>query len=116
MNKTMDKIVGLNEYQRCALETADYPQEMKIIYPTLGLSGESGEVAEKVKKTYRDNEGKWDLDRCIATASEVGDCLWYIAVIANDLGFTLQEIAEMNYEKLQSRKKRNKIHGDGDNR
>lgn len=112
----MTKITGLNEYQLCALETADYPQEMKIVYPTLGLAGESGEVAEKVKKTYRDNNGIWDKERKLSAASEVGDCLWYIAVISNDLGFTLQEIAEMNYEKLQSRKKRNKIHGDGDNR
>ena len=111
-----DKIIGLNEYQKAALETAAYPTEWKIIYPVLGLAGESGEVAEKVKKTIRDHNGDFDKERRQAIASEVGDCLWYVAVIASDLGYTLQEIAEMNYEKLQSRKNRGKIHGDGDNR
>ena len=112
----MTKITELNEYQLCTLETADYPQEMKILYPTLGLAGESGEVVEKVKKTYRDNKGDFDKERCLAIASELGDELWYIAVLAHDIGMTLQEIAEMNYKKLKSRKIRNKIHGDGDNR
>lgn len=112
----MIHISDLNEYQRCALETADYPKEWDIIYPTLGLAGESGEVAEKVKKTIRDHNGNFDTERCCAIASELGDCLWYVSVMAHDIGFTLQEIAEMNYEKLQSRKRRNKIHGDGDNR
>ena len=111
-----ERIIGLNEYQKAALETADYPQQWNIIYPTLGLAGESGEVAEKVKKTIRDHNGDFDKERCDAIASELGDCLWYISVIANDIGFTLQEIAEMNYVKLQSRKRRGKIHGDGDNR
>lgn len=112
----MTKISDLNEYQRCALETAAYPKEWSIIYPALGLAGESGEVAEKVKKTIRDNNGDFNKERRLAIASELGDELWYIAVLASDIGFSLQEIAEMNYEKLQSRKRRNKIHGDGDNR
>ena len=115
----MTKILGLNEYQQRALETwLNHPSDgnYNIVYPTLGLCGESGEVSEKVKKALRDHDGKFDKDIKLAIASEIGDVLWYASTLAYELGFSLQEIAEMNYEKLQSRKKRNMIHGDGDNR
>lgn len=111
------KITGLNEYQQRALETAIYPKEQKIIYPSLGLGGEAGEVLDKVKKVLRDNNSDFsDADRRHAIAEELGDCCWYLAVLAHDLGYTLEEIAELNYEKLQSRKERGKLHGSGDNR
>lgn len=115
----MTKIVGLNEYQQRALETwinHSNDNNYNIIYPTLGLVGESGEVAEKIKKLLRDHNGIIDDGIKHSIALELGDVAWYLSTLAYELGFTLQEIAEMNYEKLQSRKKRNKLHGDGDNR
>lgn len=104
----------LNEYQERALETAIYPQP--IIYPALGLCGESGEVADKVKKILRDNNSEFTDERKLAIAMEIGDVLWYCATLSNDLGYTLDEIAEMNYEKLHSRQLRGKLGGSGDNR
>ena len=112
----MVKIEGLNEYQQRALETAIYTEDKKIIYPTLGLTGEAGEVADKVKKVLRDNNQVFDDERRKAIALELSDVMWYCATLANDLGYTLQEIAEMNYEKLSSRQKRGKINGNGDYR
>lgn len=110
------RIEGLNEYQQRALETAVYPQDKKIIYPTLGLVGEAGEVAEKVKKVLRDNNQDFDDEHRKAIALELSDVMWYCATLANDLGYTLQEIAEMNYAKLKSRQERGKLGGSGDNR
>lgn len=109
----MTKIVELNEYQRRALETwinHSNDNNYNIIYPTLGLVGESGEVAEKVKKVLRDHDGVFDKETRNAIALEISDVAWYLATLSYELGFTLQEICEMNYEKLQSRKKRNKLH------
>jgi len=106
----------LNDYQSKALETASYPQECKIIYPTLGLTGEAGEVSEKIKKVIRDNNKIFSDERKKEIAKEIGDVLWYCAVLSYDLGYTLDDIAQMNYEKLKSRKERNMINGNGDNR
>lgn len=106
----------LNEYQQSALVTAKYPEHMKVIYPVLGLCGEAGEVAEKVKKIHRDKEGVvGELDR-LEIAKELGDVLWYISTCAKDLNFTLEDIAAMNIKKLTSRKERGTISGNGDNR
>lgn len=110
------KIEGLNEYQQRALETAVYPKDKKIIYPTLGLTGEAGEVSDKVKKVLRDNNQEFDKEHEEAIALELSDVMWYCATLANDLGYTLQEIAEMNYAKLKSRQERGKIGGNGDDR
>lgn len=106
----------LNEYQEKALETAVYPKQFKIIYPALGLNGEAGEVADKVKKVIRDNQEEFDDNRKKEIAKELGDVLWYIATLANDIGYSLEDIAEMNYEKLSSRKERGMLGGSGDNR
>ena len=114
----------LNQYQRCALETRQYPEEYKVIYPALGMSGEAGEVSDKVKKVLRDLVVVRDANGSIVVpedvreslAKEVGDVLWYVAIMAYDLGFDLEDIAKMNYEKLISRKNRDKISGSGDNR
>ena len=131
--KTMDEIVGrdagnnvtrrkggkemtLNEYQNKALETAQYPKEHKIIYPTLGLTGEAGEVSDKVKKVLRDFNGDFSESIRYELAKELGDVLWYIATLSRDLGYTLEEIGEMNNAKLASRKQRGMISGNGDNR
>lgn len=106
----------LNEYQEKALETAIYPKEFKIIYPTLGLTGESGECADKVKKVIRDGNAEFTDEKKSEIAKEIGDVLWYCTNLANDIGYTLDTIAEMNYAKLKSRQERNKLTGSGDNR
>lgn len=104
----------LNDYQQKALETAIYP--IAIIYPSLGMCGEAGEVADKVKKILRDDNSEFTPEKKAEIAKEIGDVLWYCATLANDLGYTLQQIAEMNYEKLHSRQLRGKLGGSGDNR
>lgn len=104
----------LNEYQQKALETAIYPTP--IVYPALGLCGESGEVANKVKKVIRDNNSEFTNDKKAEIAKEIGDVLWYCATLANDLGYTLEEVGMTNIEKLKSRKERGVIGGSGDNR
>lgn len=107
----------LNEYQQKALETAVYPEQFRIIYPALGLAGEAGEAVDKVKKIIRDNNANFsDEEKCKAIAMEVGDVLWYVATLAHDIGYTLDEIGEMNYAKLKSRQQRNMLGGSGDNR
>lgn len=106
----------LNEYQQAALETANYPTEYNIIYPALGMNGEAGEVADKVKKVIRDNNMEFTDDRKREIAKEIGDVLWYCAALAHDIGYTLEEIGEMNNAKLRSRKARGVISGSGDNR
>lgn len=104
----------LNEYQQKALETAIYPAP--IIYPALGMCGEAGEVADKVKKILRDNNSEFTKEKKAEIAKEIGDVLWYCATLSNDLGYCLDEIAEINYQKLHSRQLRGKLGGSGDNR
>ena len=106
----------INDYQRMALETAIYPEEQRIIYPTLGLTGEAGEVADKVKKVLRDNNGEFAPEKRQQIMMELGDVLWYCATLASDLGYSLQDVCQANYDKLKSRQQRDKIHGEGDNR
>lgn len=106
----------VNEYQQAALTTAIYPEDKRIIYPTLGMTGEAGEVADKVKKVIRDNGQVFTDEKKREIAKEIGDVLWYCATLANDLGYSLEDIAEMNIEKLESRKQRGMIGGSGDNR
>ena len=106
----------LNEYQQKALETAVYPQEYKVIYPALGLTGEAGECSDKVKKVIRDNNGVFTLEKKVEIAKEIGDVLWFCAALANDIGFDLETIGQMNYDKLHSRQERGMLHGSGDNR
>jgi len=100
-----------NEYQEKASKTAIYPEQFKLVYPALGLAGEAGEVAEKVKKHIRD--GVLDVD---AVKKEMGDVLWYLAALSSDLGIELEDVALANVEKLSSRKQRGVIGGSGDNR
>lgn len=108
--------MDLSFYQLKAIQTAIYPDIRKIIYPALGLSGEVGEVLNKVKKVYRDNAGKFDKETKKAIAYELGDVLWYLAVLAQDLGQDLDDIAAANLEKLQARQEAGTLGGDGDNR
>ena len=101
----------LSSYQKVAASTAIYPTQHAITYPALGLAGEAGEVANKVKKIIRD--GKLDKS---ALGAEIGDCLWYIAALCRDLNLDLGEIAKANLEKLQDRKARGTLKGSGDKR
>ena len=110
------RISDLDMYQEVAKTTAIYPREQAIIYPTLGLTGEAGEVANKVKKIIRDGTNKNDEGLVQDLSAEIGDCLWYIAVLADDIGIKLSDIANINLEKLHKRKEKGTIHGSGDNR
>ncbi len=108
--------MNMTEYQRKAVSTAVYPIYMKITYPALGLGGEVGEIQNKIKKIYRDKYGELDEDTREKLKGELGDALWYFAVLANDLGLNLGDIARSNLVKLQSRKERGVLKGKGDNR
>ena len=109
--------MDFDNYQIEARKTAIYPNKDKnFIYPTLGLVGESGEVAEKIKKVLRDNNGNFDYESKTAIKKELGDVLWYLANLCNELDFTLNEVAVENLEKLNNRLSRGKIFGSGDDR
>jgi len=110
-----------SEYQTDAMDKAIYPDA--LIYPMLGLQGEVGELSEKLKKFFRDNDYEVTMEDCVAEmpaelrfemAMECSDVLWYITAVAADLGYDLEEIAQMNIEKLESRKRRKRIKGSGD--
>lgn len=105
------------EYQVNSQKTALYPNKgNNFIYPTLGLSGETGEVAEKVKKIIRDKNGiVEEIDR-EEIKKELGDVLWYMSQIASELSLDLDAVAQTNLDKLMSRLERNMIGGSGDNR
>lgn len=110
----------LDEYQQQARTTALYPEHAKVLYPALKLTGEAGEVAEKIGKMIRDqglqpgetlsDEQRADLGK------ELGDVLWYIANLAADLGLSLEQVGADNLAKLFDRKERGVIGGSGDNR
>jgi NTP pyrophosphatase (non-canonical NTP hydrolase) len=107
------------EYQKFCKTTAIYPDTTKLMYPALGLTGEAGEVANKIKKLVRDGVPKErkDLDAAKEQiAAELGDVLWYCAALASDLDVSLGRVAKNNMDKLTSRKERGKIGGSGDNR
>jgi len=110
--------ITMNIYQDKAQETAIYPKEnnLDLIYTTLGLAGEAGEIANKVKKIIRDDAGVLKSDVEDALRDELGDVLWYVAGVAKALNISLDEIAFRNLAKLQSRKDRGKIGGSGDTR
>lgn len=109
--------MDFKEYQEKSRKTAVYPdKDNNFIYPTLGLSGEAGEVSEKIKKVIRDKEGIIDDETREAIKKELGDVLWYVSQIATELGLSLDYIAEKNIEKLYSRMERGKLNGSGDNR
>lgn len=96
--------MNFEEYQKEASQTAKYPKRLKNLeYPTLGLAGEAGEVANVVKKIQRDFGGRITEEIRAKLKDELGDVLWYISACADELGLTLEEIAEFNVEKLAAR-------------
>jgi len=108
----------LKDYQKKAKKTALYPKEYKIIYPALGLGNEAGEVLGKIKKWLRGDSGKKNItkEQREDIKGELGDALWYIAVLADDINISLDDVAKYNLEKLASRNKRGVLKGNGDNR
>lgn len=108
---------GFDIYQENARRTAIFPRlGQNFVYPALGLCGEAGEVAEKVKKVLRDRNGKIDDETKDAIAKELGDVLWYVANLAMELRLGMGYIAVENLSKLFSRKKRGVVSGSGDSR
>ena len=109
--------MNFTEYQQKAKATAKYPViGHGVIYPTLGLTNEAGEVAGKIKKVFRDKDGLISDETREALKAELGDVLWYLSQVATELNLSLDEIAEHNIAKLLDRQARGKIQGDGDNR
>jgi NTP pyrophosphatase (non-canonical NTP hydrolase) len=105
----------LSDYQARSRATAVYPGlGENLAYPALGLCGEAGEVAEKVKKAIRDDGGVLTEERRRALAAELGDVLWYVAQLATEAGLDLEAIAEGNLDKLASRAVRGVLAGSGD--
>ena len=104
----------LNEYQKKALQTAMYDKKYKVIYPALGLGSEAGEVLGGVKKWLNSGDDNQVIteDCRNRIKSEMGDALWYLAVLAEDLGFSLDEVAVTNITKLQLRKEKGALLGD----
>ena len=111
MNEYQD---GIKEYDLFE-QTKDYTSPA-FIEKVLGLVGEAGETADKIKKILRDKNGIVSENDRLEIAKELGDVLWYTATIARYLDMPLEEVAEINVEKLRSRKKRNLLSGEGDNR
>ena len=104
-------------YQDKACETAIFPKNKAMEYLALGLTGEAGEIANKIKKFIRDGATEEEfLEKKIQIGYEIGDVLWYCAVLAEEMGMNLGHIMEKNLQKLNDRKKRGKLSGSGDNR
>ena len=109
--------MNFDQYQKESRKTAIYKDLGKsFIYPLLGLVGETGEVAEKVKKIIRDGDGSISKEEREELKWELGDVLWYLSQISVELGFDLDDIATSNIKKLKSRKVRGKLRGSGDRR
>jgi NTP pyrophosphatase (non-canonical NTP hydrolase) len=107
--------VEFSDYQRRSRATAVYPDAgANLTYPALGLCGEAGEAAEKVKKTIRDDGGRLTPERRDALAGELGDVLWYVAQLATEADLDLDQLAQDNLGKLLSRQRRAVLHGSGD--
>lgn len=111
-----------NDYQLMVQKTAQYPGRDRgwLIYPALGLAGEAGEVTEKIKKHLR-NSNKENADDLSASerlelVKEATDCLWYVTALVTTLGYSLEEAAQINADKLLSRLERGVVKSEGDNR
>lgn len=114
-------MLDFDEYQLATADTAVYPGAMEgnvdaLSYVTLGLVGESGEIANKVKKILRDKGGMIADEDRTELSKELGDVLWYLTRLADEIGYPIGMIAQNNVDKLRSRKERGVISGNGDNR
>jgi NTP pyrophosphatase (non-canonical NTP hydrolase) len=113
--------LDFDEYQKQAVATATYPElGDNLVYPALGLAGEAGEVAEKIKKLWRNRGIKssvgLDNESRNAILKEMGDVMWYIAALCAELDESMLHVAGMNLEKLHDRRARGVIKSEGDSR
>ena len=109
--------MNFDEYQKESRKTALYNEKrFKVYYPVLGLVGETGEVAGKIKKIIRDDNGNISEAKRLELAKELGDVLWYISNLSSELDLSLNDVAESNIIKLKDRQNRNVLKGSGDNR
>lgn len=121
MQQIPDDDLSLDDYAAKATKTASYPDlGSNLIYPALGLVGEAGELAEKVKKLWR-NKGKTaahqlNIDETTELIKELGDVMWYVAAFACELRINLSFVGKTNIAKLADRQERNVIKSEGDNR
>ena len=104
------------EYQSRTEATAIYDDDIAVLYTALGLCSEAGEVAGKIKKVLRDNNGIFTPLHLQEISSEIGDVLWYAARLAASMNLDLETIAVKNLEKLETRKNNGTLSGSGDNR
>jgi NTP pyrophosphatase (non-canonical NTP hydrolase) len=105
-----------DEFEKGALSTVLYDDHIRILYPALGLAGETGEVLEKIKKVYRDESGVLTDDKRAAIKKELGDVLWYVAALCRDLDISMSDAADCVLLKLKDRAERNVLRGSGDER
>jgi len=113
----IEEVMTAEFYEMKAGQTAIFPKYKALEYLALGLTSEAGEVAGKVKKLIRDGEDMEGFElKKIAIASEIGDVLWYCAMMAKEVGVPLNDIMKDNLKKLHGRKVRGTLHGSGDNR
>lgn len=108
--------MDFQEYAERARQTRVYGDGWNLIYPVLGLASEAGEVADKMKKNIRDSSGLVTDEFRSAMCKELGDVLWYVNAVAEDLGLTLEHVATVNTVKLQGRQAAGTVHGSGDDR
>lgn len=113
--------LSFDDYQLSTASTALYPGAQEgtldaVVYCTLGLAGEAGEIPNKVKKIIRDNGSEITDEVRDAILAEIGDVLWYAARLADELGESLEVVAKGNLEKLASRRERGVVSGSGDYR
>ncbi len=106
----------LLEYQQAAARFAVYPHDAAVLYPALGLGSEAGEVLGAVKRILRDDGGQLTEERREQLAKELGDVLWYLAVLATDLQLSLDDVAAINLAKLEARRLQGLLHGEGGDR
>ena len=107
----------VKEYEDFMQDSKFYPvDKLPITYPVLGLNGEAGEAAEKVKKCWRDNDGIFTNEINKAILKELADTLWYIWAAADDMGYTLEDVFKVSMQKVKERQETNTVHGNGDDR
>ena len=105
----------VKEYEEF-MKTSKVYEVLPIVYPVLGMNGEAGEAADKVKKVLRDNKGIFSDEIKKEILKELADVFWYIWAAADDMGYTLEDVMEIGIEKVEKRQKTNTVHGNGDNR
>lgn len=108
--------VSFEEYQSESAKTAVFPEDKALTYLTLGLTGEAGEFADKVKKIIRDSEGEISPELRELLLKELGDVLWYLTQLCSYFNVSLSEVASMNLAKLFKRMANGTINGSGDER